>query len=1295
MNEALQSKLHDLTLNARALLTQETLDLLQGVYGLHPNGTFEPIAKLPAVLGIEEARETRTRLEYHVRDEIAAGRSGEEAVAHLAREVAFTHLNRLVAFKLLEARKLMSGTIDRHHDSKGFLFYVNDHPTEYALYNAGALPQDALGEGPRDKAYRHFLLWHCAELAREIQVLFDADNLPSRLFPRPRVLRNLIELLNSADVTEAWQVGNEETIGWVYQYFNEEALQAAFAAARQQKQKFQAKDIPSVTQLFTQHWIVKYLVHNTLGRLWLELHPDSRLAEQMEYLVPQPAHSSSSQITKPIVAGLRRVRDITILDPACGTMHFGLVAFDLFASMYREEMMHAGESGWPINPSVSSEDEIANSILTNNLYGIDIDLRAVQLSALTLYLKARVLNPKAKIKDNNLVCADVMLPSGDHLSAFLADTKFTRPVYERVIRQVWTRIKQVKQLGSLLPIEKDIREIIEQEYQRQRADKTPLFNQALYRDAHESDEDFWVFLDTQIVQALDLFMRDQASRGIDERYFTEEAVKGFRLLDVLMRQYDVVITNPPYMARRKMSDEIAQPLAAYYPIAKSDLYAAFIQRCLDLTEPGGRIGMLTMHSFMFISSYENLREDIRTKAAVETLIHLGGGLFATGNPGTLQTAAFVLHREINTQCRNNYIGTFFRLVKEPNAEVKRIGYERALVNLCAGNPDPALFRYRQGDFDAIPGSPWVYWIGAFIRRLFTENATLNEIAQPKHGLSTCDNYRYIRCWWEIGRGRIAFGNLTAVEASLSRRKWFPYMKGGKFRRWYGNQDIVVNWSEDGDEIKADIVRKYPYLNGNWGMVVTNPGFYFHTGLTYSYLTQGTFSARLSPGGFIFDVAGSSLFPEESKLPLVLSVLNSSFAAYALSLINPTVNFQVGDLSRLPIPNESSPLLDNLVVQAIALAKRDSAEDETTYDFAGPPAWHTGTDDNAKRHAELSSIEQAINDEVYRLYAITDEDRTSIETELAEPVLSNVEGSGEGQEGSESEPESDESTAILSSEALAQRWISYAVGIVLGRFQPGVDGALGCGDFTAEVASQLRSLADTDGIVVLDESHPDDLGRKVRHALELMAGDEDADQIIATATNGKKLDEWFAREFFKQHVQQYRKRPIYWLLQSPRKSYSLIAFYERLTADSLPLIAGNRYVRGKLNEFDSRIAELDSRAKALPSGRERRGIEKQLDELRDDRADVEEFLQRLEKVIHATNERGETVGWRPELDDGVLINLAPLRELMPSWSAESAKCWNALARGDYDWSYTAMRYWPERVLAKCKENKSYAIAHGLA
>src|SRR5450759_674531 len=203
MNEALQSKLHDLTLRARTLLTQETLELLQGVYGLRPNGTFEPITNLPAVLGIAEARETRTRLEHHVRDEVAARRSGEEAVAHLAREVAFTHLNRLVAFKLLEARKLLPGTIDRHHDSKGFLFFVNDISSEYALYNAGTLPQDALGEGPRDKAYRHFLLWRCAELAKEIRVLFDADNLPSRLFPRPRVQKALLDLLNAPDVAEA------------------------------------------------------------------------------------------------------------------------------------------------------------------------------------------------------------------------------------------------------------------------------------------------------------------------------------------------------------------------------------------------------------------------------------------------------------------------------------------------------------------------------------------------------------------------------------------------------------------------------------------------------------------------------------------------------------------------------------------------------------------------------------------------------------------------------------------------------------------------------------------------------------------------------------------------------------------------------------------------------------------------------------------------------------------------------------------------------------------------------------
>jgi hypothetical protein len=446
-----------------------------------------------------------------------------------------------------------------------------------------------------------------------------------------------------------------------------------------------------------------------------------------------------------------------------------------------------------------------------------------------------------------------------------------------------------------------------------------------------------------------------------------------------------------------------------------------------------------MHSFMFISSYENLRQLIRTSAQIENVLHLGPRLFDVGNPGTLQTVAFTLFQPAGT-INTDVHATYFRLVKAPSAEAKRLGFEQALAQLRSQRSERSersdrsnVFTYRQADFDAIPGSPWVYWVTPELRNLFIDRPKLGDIAPPRVGLQTGVNARFLRLWWEVGLRFISRDRTDGNDALANGYGWFPYMKGGFSFRWFGNQEHVVNWRHGGSELFAFTPTS----------VIRNQAFYFRRGVTYSYLTQVTFSARLSPGGFIFDVAGSSLFPPDDRLPLVLAILNSSFAAYALRLINPTVNFQVGDLARLPIPDHSSLRLDAMVEQAIALARQDSAESETTYDFLAPPAWPDGLDAVAARHAELDRIEREIDDEVYRLYGISAEDRAAIEVELAAPSAAN--GDGEAEDAS-AEPgdDADPEPAPVDRTALAQAWVSYAVGVALGRFVPSPAGGGGLG-----------------------------------------------------------------------------------------------------------------------------------------------------------------------------------------------------------------------------------------------------------
>jgi len=1275
--------IRDFTLEARGILIAEVEDQLEGTYGLLANGHFEPADNYPALAQIPECAETRQRLETFMDDEEAAGLDRQAARRKLAKEAAFTWLNRLVAFKMMETRKLVRQTVTRGADSNEFKMWLTAEGNEQHLadYEAGDLPKDPRGEGPRDRAYRRFLLAQCARLAEEIRVLFDPDNLVSRLFPRPNVLTQLIDMTNQDELAEAWEPGNEETIGWVYQFFIEEEKADVFDRLYKKKQKVQREDIPAATQIFTPRWIVKCLVQNTLGRHWLQMHPDSELAERLDYLVPL-----EGEVPR---VPLKPVREITLLDPACGTMHFGLVAFDLYVEMYREELARAGQEGWPEKPSVETEEEIPAAIVANNLHGIDVDLRAVQLSALTLFIKAKMVNPKCRITDSGLACTNTRIILGDRFREFL--DKLGRPIYRRILTALAARLEHADQLGSLLRPDQDIRALIEQERRKyeKEGQQPDLFGWSREQfDTEAGRREFWETMEAQIAQAIQAFAREEAQAGHDASFFVGEATKGLRLLDVLAQPYDVVVTNPPYMTNRNMNSVIADFLKKEYADAKRDLYAAFIQRCTELLADAGRLGMIAQQSFMFISSYEALRGWLRDRVAIETMPHVGPRAFEEVSGEKVNTTLLALRHERQEAARQGAVGTYFRLVKERDAQEKRARFEGALANLRAGVPDPLVLHYRQAEFDAIPGSPWVYWITPDLRLLFSRGPQLGNIADVCLGMRTGANFRFLRFWWEVGTAAIARGCRSHTEASRSSKKWFPYMKGGGFKRWYGNQEVVVEWSDDGAIIKENTKHHYPQLGDNLGWKITNEPFYFRRGVTYSYLTGGTFSARLSPGGFIFDVAGSSVFSGDDTL--VLGVLNSTIGFYLLRLINPTVNFQVGDLIRLPIPKKSSEQLRVLVEQAVELAKVESQQDETSWEFTCPPAWWDGIAEVAERRSEAAEIDLQIDEEVYRLYGISAEDRAAVQSELIGAGASSGDEEGNNGDALREPDERESAEATLTPEGVACRWLSYAVGIAMGRFQPGVEGALGCGDFAVKVAERLREMADADGILVQDEGHTDDLATQTLAALRVMLGDEAARHVVRTAV-GKTgemepvLRKYLGGPFFKEHVKLYRKRPVYWLLQSPKKKYGVWVFHERLTGDSLYRIE-REYVDPKVRLLEGQLGELRKKRDAV-EGRERRGLEKEMAAVEDVLADVREFAARIDKVIQR--------GYTPHIDDGVLLNMAPLWELIPSWQAEPKKAWKALEKGDYDWAQHAMDYWPDRVKKKCKENRSFAIAHGLA
>jgi hypothetical protein len=646
------------------------------------------------------------------------------------------------------------------------------------------------------------------------------------------------------------------------------------------------------------------------SRIQVEIHPDSRLRESLAYRVP---------VDKPQRHSLKLVQDIRFLDPCCGSMHFGLVAFDLFVEMYREELERAEQLGWPERPSVSSADEIPASIIANNLHGIDLDLRAVQIAALALLLKARTIQPKAQVTDLNLACANVEEISGGRLDAFISQAKFSHPIYERILRALAARLKQSAQLGSLLRLEKTLEQLIDEERRKAETDKQfilafPGLSAEQFK-TREGIAEFFGLLTEQVLRHLDNFVQASRAAGSEPGRLVNEASKGLRYLRLVSRQYDVVATNPPYMSRRNMSEVMAKHLDEQYPQAKSDLYAAFIARCVELAEPLGKVAMITQQSFMFISSYEDLRKELRSTIAIETMAHLGPKAFANITGEKVNTTAFVFEKQPDEQRREQQLGVYFRLVKEPDAESKRRVFEGALAALRNGQSHLLVFRYRQRDFDAIPGGPWVYWLSKRFRDLFRDFPKIGDIATTAVGQNTGNNFRFLRFWWEVGATRVFRGCKSQAEGVGSGKRWFPYMKGGTPVPWWGNQSVCLNWHRDGAEVKAYAVIRN---NGrHWSRYLQNLDYLFKLGITWSDVSSGGFAVRLSPGGFIHDVTGMGCYPKDEKsLPVLLGILNTRVARFLLSAINPTIHFQAGDVRRLPCPNNAPPALVMRVEEAL-------------------------------------------------------------------------------------------------------------------------------------------------------------------------------------------------------------------------------------------------------------------------------------------------------------------------------------------------------------------------------------------
>lgn len=749
-------------------------------------------------------------------------------------EVAYTWFNRFVAIRILQ----MNGFIDRV-----LVFDNPDIRVPHIVTEArqGRFPVLTTSEQLRlrniitdpTKTYEQFVILITAfcHATPILNRCFGSINDYTELLLPNDVLEEggFVDMLNHTEFITETDYKTTELLGWLYQFYISERKDEVFAAFKK-GQKAEAEDIAPATQIFTPNWIVKYMVENTLGRIYLDNNPGSALEEQMPYLV------AKAEGTEEAIYRYERLEDLRVIDPACGSGHILLEAFDLLYAMYLDEFY--------------SREEAIKAIFAHNLVGIDLDTRARQLATFALLLKAcqrddRFLDAHClpRVLDMPAGNRDTWRDTRGHFDCCYGLTSSQSPCEE--IDAAFQLLEQAPNLGSTMKFAISERTRV---YLQERV--------ACYEAKPQFSQDF------------------------------EPLVQGFRLILALTDRYAAVIANPPYMGSGKMNEVLSEYVKKNYAEGKGDLFSVFMQVAESMLEPNGKYGMINMQSWMFLSSFEKLRTHILSQLHIDSMLHLGPQTFDELSGEVVQNTAFVIskHQPLEEG------GTYYRLVDGNNCREKE---ELFLAHRC-NNEDGNRIYYpnvSQKNFEKIPGGPVGYWVSPKIQEIFASNLALSEVVKPLTGLQTSDNARFLRLWFEVCQSRIGFGFKNAASAARSQKKWFYYNKGGTTRKWFGNHELVINWFNDGKEIKS--IK---------GPVIRNPDYYFKQSISWSLTSSIGCAFRYNPDAAIFDVNGMSMFPyNEDSTFYLLAIINTKVYRTFAKLINPTLALQCGDVIKFPYP----------------------------------------------------------------------------------------------------------------------------------------------------------------------------------------------------------------------------------------------------------------------------------------------------------------------------------------------------------------------------------------------------------
>lgn len=1137
------------------------------------------------------------------------------AYQYVIEEVAYTWFNRLIAIRFMEVNDYLPSHIRVLSSESGKL-----EPDLVTTPFDAELPFTAEEEAQifqlkqdnkLDEVFRILFLKQCNALNEILPALFEKTKnytellLSLSVIDQDGVVYHLIHDIPEDDFNIE-RGGQVEIIGWLYQYYNTEPKAAAFA----KNGKITKEEIPAVTQLFTPDWIVRYMVENSLGRLWVEGHPECGLKENWKYYLEEAQQEPEVQAK---LAEIRKEyaalnpEDIKLIDPCMGSGHILVYAFDVLMQIYES-------AGY-------SQRDAAKSILENNIYGLDIDDRAYQLAYFAVMMKARQYNRRILNGENS--CHVYAIQESNsvnraHLKYFGAGMDdIEKNAAKMQLEGLLDTLTDAKEYGSVLNVES--------------------YNWDLLRR-------FVAAEDTAGQISMD-------SVGVED---TAEQLN--RLIDIgetMARKYWVTCTNPPYAGTSNLSANVNNFVKKNYPDSKADLFAVFIERCRQMTVNNGFQAMITQHAWMFLSSFEKLREKMMLTETVN-MAHLGARAFEEIGGEVVQTTAFV-------RCANHvegYKGTYCRLIEPTSQQGK------ADMFISGQNQ----YRVGQISFSKIPGVPVAYWISPEVLKLFDER-TVGSIADAKSGMTTTDNTRFLRLWEEVNCQKIGFGYGNIADTQDMKYKWFPFCKGGDFRRWAGNESFVVNWFNNGEEIRIA-------AEGATGGRLVNIDCALRECLVWTKISSANISLRMKKQGIFFSDAAPGVFANRETLYYLLALLNTKYANEIIKLINPTLNFVPGAVSSVPVKKDekNKGKIIEIAEGNVQLSEQDWDSFETSWDFKKHPLlqnvstiseafnqWQAECDD---RFNQLKTNEEELNRIFIDIYGLQDELTPEVE-------------------------DKDVTVRKADLQRDIKSLLSYAVGCMFGRYSTYKYGLLFAGEpyslqaFVDKMnerpgtisAEELERAYRNEGIVVDEMFFPDadnvipitdeeylddDIVSRLCAWLKAVYGADTLEanlDYIAKALGNKGstsreiIRNYFLNDFFKDHCQTYSvtgsgKRPIYWLFDSGKQNgFKALVYLHRYTPDTIGNLRID-YLHKMQRVYESEINRMQDMMDHSGNAREVAAASKRKDKLAKQLKECREYD---EKISHLALSRIEL-----DLDDGVKVNYRKLQ------TAQDGKFYEVLA-----------------------------------